>query len=48
MAARRPIAGELSLCLTHTQVPWYLWNSAIVAVLAAAATLAVAPFRRRM
>jgi multiple sugar transport system permease protein len=28
--------------LTHTQVPWYLWNSAIVAVLAAAATLAVA------
>ena len=28
--------------LTQTQVPWYLWNSAIVAVLAAAATLAVA------
>ena len=28
--------------LTHTQVPWYLWNSAIVAVAAAAATLAAA------
>ena len=28
--------------LTHTQGPWYLWNSAIVAVLAAVATLAVA------
>ena len=28
--------------LTHTQVPWYLWNSAIVAALAAAATLAAA------
>jgi multiple sugar transport system permease protein len=26
--------------LTHTQVPWYLWNSAVVAVTAAAATLA--------
>jgi multiple sugar transport system permease protein len=28
--------------LTHTQVPWYLWNSAIVAVVSAAVTLAVA------
>src|SRR5207245_6246290 len=28
--------------LAHTQVPWYLWNSAIVAMGAAAATLAVA------
>src|SRR5919106_393516 len=28
--------------LTHTQVPWYLWNSVVVAVVAAAATLAVA------
>ena len=28
--------------LTHTQVPWYLWNSAIVAIAAAAATLAAA------
>src|SRR6266550_1107100 len=28
--------------LTHTQVPWYLWNSAIVAIAAAAATLATA------
>jgi multiple sugar transport system permease protein len=27
--------------LTHTQVPWYLWNSAVVAVMATAATLAV-------
>jgi multiple sugar transport system permease protein len=28
--------------LTRTQVPWYLWNSALVAVLATAATLAAA------
>jgi multiple sugar transport system permease protein len=28
--------------LTHTQVPWYLWNSTIVAIAAAAATLAAA------
>jgi len=28
--------------LTRTQVPWYLWNSAIVASAAAAATMAVA------
>jgi multiple sugar transport system permease protein len=28
--------------LTHTQVPWYLWNSAIVALAAAAATLTAA------
>jgi multiple sugar transport system permease protein len=28
--------------LTHTQVPWYLWNSAIVAIAAAFATLAAA------
>jgi len=28
--------------LTHTQVPWYLWNSTVVAVGATAATLAVA------
>ena len=34
--------GNYRFALTHTQVPWYLWNSAIVAVLAAAATLAVA------
>jgi len=27
--------------LTHTQVPWYLWNSAVVAVVAAVVTLAV-------
>ena len=40
-----PAGGSLAnyrFALTHTQVPWYLWNSAIVAVLAAAATLAVA------
>jgi multiple sugar transport system permease protein len=28
--------------LTRTQVPWYLWNSAVVALLATAATLAAA------
>ena len=28
--------------LTHTQVPWYLWNSTLVSVAATAATLAVA------
>ncbi len=43
----RWLPGDRSLAnyrfaLTHTQVPWYLWNSAIVALLAAAATLAVA------
>src|SRR5205809_5376839 len=27
--------------LTHTQVPWYLWNSTIVAVVATFVTLAV-------
>ena len=40
-----PADGSLAnyrFALTQTQVPWYLWNSAIVAVLAAAATLAVA------
>ena len=32
-----PAGGSLAnyrFALTHTQVPWYLWNSAIVAVLA--------------
>jgi ABC-type glycerol-3-phosphate transport system permease component len=28
--------------LTHSQVPWYLWNSLVVAGFASAATLAVA------
>jgi multiple sugar transport system permease protein len=40
-----PAGGSLAnyrFALTHTQVPWYLWNSAIVAVLAMAATLSVA------
>ena len=40
-----PAGGSLAnyrFALTQTQVPWYLWNSAIVAVLAAAATLAAA------
>lgn len=37
-----PSLANYRFALTHTQVPWYLWNSAIVAVLAAAATLAVA------
>jgi multiple sugar transport system permease protein len=34
--------GNYAFALTQTQVPWYLWNSAVVAVLAAAATLAAA------
>src|SRR4029077_3005813 len=40
-----PAGGSLAnyrFALTHTQVPWYLWNSTIVAIGAAAATLAVA------
>jgi multiple sugar transport system permease protein len=37
-----PSLANYGFALTRTQVPWYLWNSAIVAVLAAAATLAVA------
>ncbi len=40
-----PSGGSLAnygFALTHTQVPWYLWNSAVVAVVAAAATLLVA------
>jgi len=34
--------GNYAFALTQTQVPWYLWNSAVVALLAAAATLAAA------
>ena len=40
-----PAGGSLvnyRFALTHTQVPWYLWNSAIVAVLATAVTMAAA------
>jgi multiple sugar transport system permease protein len=40
-----PAGGSLAnyrFALTHTQVPWYLWNSVVVAVVATAATLAVA------
>jgi multiple sugar transport system permease protein len=40
-----PTGGSLEnyrFALTQTQVPWYLWNSAVVALLATAATLAVA------
>ena len=40
-----PADGSLvnyAFALTQTQVPWYLWNSAVVALLAAAATLAAA------
>ena len=37
-----PSLANYRFALTQTQVPWYLWNSAIVAVLAAAATLAAA------
>ena len=34
--------ANYSFALTRTQVPWYLWNSTIVAVLATAGTMAVA------
>src|SRR5262245_8382718 len=34
--------ANYGFALTRTQVPWYLWNSALVAVVAAAATLAAA------
>jgi multiple sugar transport system permease protein len=40
-----PRAASLAnyrFALTRTQVPWYLWNSAVVAAIAAAATLAAA------
>jgi multiple sugar transport system permease protein len=40
-----PAGGSLAnyrFALTHTQVPWYLWNSTVVAVFAMAATLIVA------
>jgi multiple sugar transport system permease protein len=40
-----PRGGSLTnyaFVLTHSQVPWYLWNSLIVAAFASAATLAVA------
>lgn len=40
-----PRGGSLAnyhFVLTHSQVPWYLWNSLIVAAFASAATLAVA------
>ena len=32
--------ANYAFALTHTQVPWYLWNSAVVALAATAATLA--------
>jgi len=34
--------ANYTFALTRTQVPWYLWNSAIVASVAAAGTMAVA------
>ncbi|PYR40555.1 MAG: carbohydrate ABC transporter permease [Acidobacteria bacterium] len=34
--------ANYAFALTRTQVPWYLWNSAIVASVAAAGTMAVA------
>jgi multiple sugar transport system permease protein len=40
-----PVDGSFAnyrFALAHTQVPWYLWNSAVVAITAAAATLAAA------
>jgi multiple sugar transport system permease protein len=39
-----PSGGSLAnyrFALTHTQVPWYLWNSTLVAIVATAATLAI-------
>ena len=40
-----PRGGSLAnygFVLTHSQVPWYLWNSLVVAAFASVATLAVA------
>jgi len=40
-----PVEGSLAnyrFALTHTQVPWYLWNSAVVAFTATAVTLLAA------
>lgn len=37
-----PSLGNFVFALTRTQVPWYLWNSALVAAAASAATLAAA------
>src|SRR4029079_16574490 len=34
--------ANYTFALTHTQVPWYLWNSAIVASVATVLTLAAA------
>src|SRR5438874_12902758 len=34
--------ANYAFALTRTQVPWYLWNSAVVATVATAVTLAVA------
>ena len=34
--------GNYAFALSHTQVPWYLWNSVVVASVATAVTLAVA------
>src|SRR3954464_6776004 len=34
--------ANYAFALTRTQVPWYLWNSALVATVATAVTLAVA------
>jgi multiple sugar transport system permease protein len=39
-----PSGGSLAnyrFALTHTQVPWYLWNSTLVAIVATAAKLAI-------
>jgi len=40
-----PVEGSFAnyrFALTHTQVPWYLWNSAVVAIAATAVTLLAA------
>jgi multiple sugar transport system permease protein len=38
----QPTTANYWFALTATQVPWYLWNSIVVALAAAAATMAVA------
>ena len=39
--------ANYAFALTRTQVPWYLWNSAVVALAAAAATMAAAMAKDR-
>src|SRR5207249_3320343 len=37
-----PTAANYWFALTSTQVPWYLWNSVVVALVATATTMAIA------